>query len=187
MGKFIRVALSAALAATVIVPASSQELLKTKTKSNQSNDRVIAAPIAQGTIPAVDGLSFSWGASNPQVAQLTTADFAPVSGTAFSECADVCSASAKVSMSSFNIMKRAAESSGPGSVTLHFADGSSVCAAAAGPIKGAVIKGGRNPGGDYALTGAVVTQCDSSGMTVSYQRMAINEKGTGGNNGTSTK
>ena len=38
----------------------------------------------------------------------------------------------------------------------------------------------KNPGNSaerYALSGAVVTRCDGSGATISYQDTAINEKG----------
>ena len=43
---------------------------------------------------------------------------------------------------------------------------------------GVVIE--KNPGNSaerYAGSGAVVTRCDGSGATISYQDMAINEKG----------
>lgn len=85
-------------------------------------------------------------------------------------------------------MTRRADS-GPGSVTLRFAgDGAAAADPSAcpvvgvdvGPIKGATIKGGRNPGGNYALRDAAIVSCDASGITISYQGMAINEKGLPG-------
>ena len=201
MRKLIGLTLATALLSALSV-SDSDAVQKQKTKSNQSNDRVVGLT-TMGDPDAGDGLSVSWDADSPQAIRLTRgpyqlsrADWTPATGPAFSECREICPESAN--LAGRDLSDRAARSAGPGSVTLSFpirssgqtpgsgGVGGDACPAEGAPIKGVVVKGGRNPGGEYQLADAVITHCDATGITISYG-MAVNTKGTGANTGTTTK
>ena len=194
MRKFIGLTLMAAILAVASVSAADTKQ-KVKTKSNIKNDRALGVT-SQGDV-ADNGLVFSWGDNSPRIKmpassqgpyQLSRADWTPKAGPTFAECSDVCADSAQrpANPAGLDLSDRVANSAGPGSVTLALRIRSSgspgpggVCPVDGSPIKGVVISGGRNPGADYALQDAVITHCDATGITISYQSMAINEKGTG--------
>lgn len=195
MRKLIGLTLATALVSALSVSASDA-VVKTRTKSNQTNERVGLTTWA--TPDAGDGLSVSWDADSPQALRLThgpyqlsRADWMPAAGPAFSECREICPESANLAGRS----DPAARSDGPGSVRLSFpirssdqtpnpgGTGDDVCPAEGAPIKGVVVKGGRDPGGEYQLADAVITHCDATGMTISYKH-ATNTKGAGTNGAT---
>ena len=205
MRKLIGLTLATAILSALSVSASNADagVEITRTKSNNTNERVLGVTL-QGDV-AENGLVVSWGDNDPQAKMptssqrsyhLSRADWTPAAGPAFSECIEVCADSAN--LRGRDLSDQAARSAGPGSVRLSFpirssgltpssgVVGADVCPAEAGPIKGVVVKGGRNPGGEYQLDDAVITHCDATGITISYKH-AINTKGTGANNGTTTK
>ena len=114
----------------------------------------------------------------------------PVSGDEFSfgatQSSSASSASAKTGHVSIN---RRTVASGPGTLDLRFgATPDGACpfdvAAAVSPIKGVgvVIKSNKPPYPTerYIMSGVNISRCDGAGATVSYQDMAINEKGLSG-------
>ncbi|MEY4500340.1 MAG: hypothetical protein RIS52_230 [Pseudomonadota bacterium] len=139
-----------------------------------------------------DALAWSWGESNQQ--SLATAEFTPAKGDAFSMCGgtacDNSDASGKTSPVTLN-QRNMAPATGPGSVVLRtnppimtkdVADKTmaaddwnpqSRCASGK-HFKEVVLMRGMLA---ITLTDVLVSSCDTSAITLSYQSMAINEKG----------
>ncbi len=156
-----------------------------------------------------DKLSFSWGeitksadglstvTSSQGPYQLTAAGFKSAKSEVFTMCnSSSCGITESAKKTAGSLAASSPQTiapSGAGEVTLYFSNpggtnsGSSGCPINAlvdgAPIKGVIVKGGRNPGGSYTLDNAIVAHCNASSIAISYQRMAINTKGTGGNNG----
>ncbi len=191
-------------------PAYDVKLAKKPRADEQSR---AANPVACDAGQTCDSpLIFSWGDNNVQQLHIENADFKPAKGDAFSVCSSSScagSSSAKVNVQDisfkkyqdFRFMSSTAVSSDQGVVTLHFSsaspedsithggvtamdDWSPQQRCAAGKHFPKIVLTRNNS--SVTLTDVMVSSCDAGSVTLGYERMAINTKGTAGTKG-STK
>jgi hypothetical protein len=170
----------------VALAATSQAALKTKTKSNNCNERSTSCSEAD---TASEEISLFWGSDTPSDVHIISGTATPATGTEWSFGASNSSSAAAGGATSGGKLKyngthltnvsrtKSDVDLGPGSMTLSF-DGPAggacpVTYDANNPIKGVGIVIKKNPGTSaerLSFSDVTVTQCDASGMTFSYAK-----------------
>jgi hypothetical protein len=167
-----------ALAALQPMAAMCDQTANTRSKLKNDGISQSATPVCNMGQNCPDTLEFSWGASNMQSLHLDSADFAPAKGDAFSVCGSAACDSGKATFSDLSFT---AKSSGAGTVVLR--SSASVVTTddtrKTGCVQGkhwskVQIKRGSST---VTLSDVMVSSCSSGSVTLSYQDMAINEKG----------
>lgn len=162
----------------VALATTAQAALKTRTKSNQCNER---------SAMCSEEISLLWGSDTPVDVHILSGTATPVTGTEWSFGASNQSSTSsssgmsagKVDVRDFSVTK----SPGPGRMTISF-DGPAggacpVTYDAVNPIKGVGVVVKKNPGGSterYSFSDVSVSHCDANSITFSYVKASWNLK-----------
>lgn len=157
--------------------ATSHAAEKTRTKSNNPNERAVASSEAGSTS---DEVVLLWGSDKPADVHVLSGTATPTTGPEWSFGASNQSSASSGGMGAGKVAMQdmhVAKSSGPGTMSLSF-DGPAggacpVAYDAVSPIKGVGVVIKKNPGGSaerLSFSDVTVRKCDTTGITFSYAK-----------------